>query len=598
MAAILVGIESYAPRRVIDILAIVTSTTLVGMCASLLVQSTRTPLVYWFGSWHPLGEIALGVAFTIDPTGAGLATQSAFLTTLALIYSWRYFEAIGSLFHSLMLIFLAATIGFLLTGDLFNQFVFLELSSVAAYALIGYKIEESSSLQGTINFAIINSIGAFFVLDAISLLYGRTGALDLAQVSKALNNHAPDPLIIMAFVLLLVGYLIKAAIIPFHFADVDAHTVAPTPFLVLLSGIMPALGIYAIARIYWVVFSGVFAPYQGSIREIFLVLGSFTAILGGIMCFAQRNLKRLLAFSTISHTGIFLIGLGLFTQDAMAGLWIYILAHGLLKSGLFLCVGVLLHRYGNIDELELYRKGRRSPALGFVMAIGALGLAGLPPFSIIEGKMLIEHSAEVNGFSWVYASIFLASMIASGTILRAVGRIFLGWGKRYEQYSSEENEQEQPQKETKGGWQLTPLAMILPIVILIATAGLIGLFPILKGTAELAARQFQNPINYVSQVLSSTSNNVSKITNIPDPSGSSLQGYIGGLLSVGSAVVLALFSLFHDRLPIKLHPKVAHIIISPFGKLKALQSGKVSDYIAWLMFGTAIITCVFIFYMV
>ena len=111
-------------------------------CGLLLNQSAHGSIVYWFGGWQPRNGVALGIAFVIDPLGAGMALLAATLMTAALIYAAQYFEAIGTLFHALMLVFLAAMVGFCLTGDLFNMFVFFELMSVAAYALTGYKVEE------------------------------------------------------------------------------------------------------------------------------------------------------------------------------------------------------------------------------------------------------------------------------------------------------------------------------------------------------------------------------------------------------------------------------------------------------------------------
>ena len=128
-----------------------------------------------------------------------------------------------------MLVFLAAMAGFCLSGDLFNLFVFFELMGAAAYALTGYKVEAQGPLEGALNFAVTNSVGAFLALTGLTLLYARTGALNLAQIGRALSGHPADGLVITAFVLLTAGLLIKGAVVPFHFWLDDAHAVAPTP---------------------------------------------------------------------------------------------------------------------------------------------------------------------------------------------------------------------------------------------------------------------------------------------------------------------------------------------------------------------------------
>src|SRR5205085_10166280 len=123
----------------------------------------------WFGGWKPRDGVSVGISFTVDPFGAALAALIATLVTAALVFSWRYFDEVGTLFHVLMLVFLGAMSGFVLSGDLFNMFVWFELMSVAAYALTGYRVEEASPLQGAINFAVTNTIGSLCILFAIGL---------------------------------------------------------------------------------------------------------------------------------------------------------------------------------------------------------------------------------------------------------------------------------------------------------------------------------------------------------------------------------------------------------------------------------------------
>jgi multicomponent Na+:H+ antiporter subunit D len=342
-----------------------------------------------------------------------MATLVGAIVTGALLFAVRYFDAVGNLFHALMLVFMAAMVGFALSGDLFNMFVFFELMSVSAYALTAYKIEEKGPLEGAINFAITNSVGAFMVLIGIGLLYGRTGALNLAQMGTTLAHARMDMLLVTALLLVLLGFLVKAAAFPVHFWLADAHAVAPIPVCVLFSGVMVELGLYAVARVYWTVFSGPMSAHAGDFRNIVLWMGVATAVVGAVMCVTQRHLKRLLAFSTVSHMGIFLMGFSLLTVSGLAGSAAYLVAHGLAKASLFMCVGVLLHRYANVEEHSLRGAGR-APGLrpiGVTMAAGGVLIAAAPMFGTFFGKSLLEDGLTKEGYGWAIAVIVLASVV-------------------------------------------------------------------------------------------------------------------------------------------------------------------------------------------
>src|SRR5256885_8322405 len=225
----LTAIATRIGRRGAEVVALAATVAVTGLCAILLARTASGLEVYWFGGWHPHDGIAIGVSFAIDAIGAGLATLVSVLMVAALVLMWRYRDTDAPHFQVLMLLFLTGMVGFCLSGDLFNMFVFFELMSVAAFALAGYKIDENEAVEGSLNFAVTNTIGSFLILTGIALIYGRTGALNLAQIAGALAAGPSDGLVVVAFCLLAAGVFVKAGVVPFYFWVARALAAGPAP---------------------------------------------------------------------------------------------------------------------------------------------------------------------------------------------------------------------------------------------------------------------------------------------------------------------------------------------------------------------------------
>jgi multicomponent Na+:H+ antiporter subunit D len=579
MAAFLTATSPLTSRRVVEMAAIATSAVVTVLCGLLLVQAIRAPIVYWFAGWRPRGGFALGISFVIDPMGAGAATLGAVLMTAALVFSWRYFAMERDLYHVIMLIFLAGMTGFSLTGDLFDMFVFFELLSVAAFSLTGYEIEETGPLQGALTYTLIASVGAAFIVSGIALLYGRTSALNLAQIGRALAGHAPDNLVIAAFVLVTVGFFIKAAVVPFHFWLPDVETVAPNPVCAIFSGALVALGVYGVARVYWTIFAGTLGAHAADVRAILVAVSVLTALVGALMCPLQRNLKRLLAFSTVAHVGIFMMGVALLTPVGLDGAAFYILTHAPVKAALFLCVGILWRRFDSVDEHHLRGRGRDMVGTGLLFALGGLSLAGLPPITMFLGKGMIEDGANAVGYPWVTAVLVLASILTGGAVLRAAGSVFLGWGV------DDTGRPCPPQTDRYSG--RVPVVVFAPPFVLIAVALILSGIPQVGPVIEVAAARFQDRAAYAALVLDGVTRHGS-LTPLP-PVGPTPSIVLAGLGSTAGAVAVALLALFWWRLPRAWRRAVGRPAAPVIARLKRLQSGYIRDYIAWLTLGVALL---------
>jgi multicomponent Na+:H+ antiporter subunit D len=563
VGAAMLAVAHFLPPRVSDAVSLLTALAVFALCAALAVLTHRHgPFTYWFGGWTPRPGVTLGVGFEIDPGSAAVAAFIALIFAMCFLFAWGYFDDVKAHFHVLMLLFLAAMIGFVLTRDIFNLFVWFEVMSVAAFALTAYQLE-TPSLVGALDFTVVNSLASFMMLGGVGLLYARAGALDFDAIGATVARAGPDPVIAGGFCLLAAALMTKGAIVPFHFWLSDAHAVAPSPVSVIFSGAMVAAALFALAKLSLRVFAPS-ADAHALMSGLFTVLGCATAVLGGVMAWLQRHLKRMLAFSTIAHLGIMLCGLATLSSVGVAGLLVYMVGHGLVKGALFMLAGILLATRAGIDELNLKGLGRGLWPAGVAMGLGALLLGGAPWGVLHAGSDLVASANLAGGRTWVVAAVVFGGFMTGGAVLRATGRIFLDLGPDPGEEANAPSQAEQEKADRPLWLMMIPVTILLLLAVLPAHLARPLLAPI--------AHAFASPQSAPAAVRQS-------LPRAPD--------WIAWL-STGATVLIAASALFRRRLPgllVKTTGAVLGVVVRP---LRIVHSGIVSDYVTWMAVGVAL----------
>jgi multicomponent Na+:H+ antiporter subunit D len=576
-AAVVAALDHVTPTPVQDALVIAAAAATTVLAFVLLWHTESHEVVHWFGGWGTHRGIPLGIDFAVGPLAAGMCSVIGLVVTLALLYSLTFLREAARLFDALMLVALGAMCGFAMSGDLFNLFVWLELMGVAAYALTGFQVERLGPVQGAVNFAITNSIGGYLFAVGIALIYARTGALNLAQIGKALSHGPAGGLVIFAMTLLFCGLLIKGAVVPFHLWAADAYAVAPAPVCAVLGGVMTDIGLIGVARLYWTVFV---VPFGHGVGDVFVWLGIVTAVLTGAMAFLQRHLKRMLAYSVLCHIGIMLAGIGLLDSSGLAGAEMMFLAHALLTAGLFFVAGILHVDHGLIDELRLRGRGRGCWAPATAWFAATIGLVGTPYVGIYLGHGLIDEGATALGRPWVLALLWFGSALSGAALLRAGARIFLGWGEAEDPLLGEPMEEDPLERHV-----LRPLLVAVALAAVVLGIA-ISVVPGLGQRAEYAADRFRDRAGYAARVL--RGHPVEPAQSLPvSISHTSPESLLYG----GGATILALgvafVGLYRRRLPRALSGAAARTLGPPLRVLRAVHSGVVGDYVTWVAVGTA-----------
>ncbi len=353
----------------------------------------------------------LGIPLSLDALGAALAILVSASALLVVLYSTVYLKHGHKpvSYYAVVMLLLTASFGLVLTRDIFNLFVFFEILCISSYILVSWE-QDGAALEASFKYMVLGSIGSTFLLVAIALAYRVAGSLDMASVAKAFAA-APRGYVVLASVLFLFGIGVEAAIFPVNTWLPDAHSSAPSSVSALLSGFVIELALVITFRVLVTVFAAV------NMLPVLQVLAMAGVLVGEFSAFGQKDLKRMLAYSSISQIGIMLFAFSLGTPaGAQAGLS-HLLMHAGAKSALFLIAGYFIVRTGSRLIEDYQGLGRRMPVSAALFGLAALSLVGAPPlFGFFTKFQILSAAAEAGG---VLAWLGIATIL-SGTVLEAV----------------------------------------------------------------------------------------------------------------------------------------------------------------------------------
>jgi multicomponent Na+:H+ antiporter subunit D len=390
-------------------------------------------LVHYLGGWVPVRGSVLGVAFAADPFGLAFALLSAGIGTLLVLYTLSELGGLGARelggYAALVQLLLAGLIGAALTADTVDLFVWFEVAALASYGLTGFFLGRPPALEAAFKILVLTTVAGFCVFIAAGLLYNTHGALNYGQLAVALAGplRTAD---LLALGLFIAGFATKAGLVPFHGWLADAHTAAPGPVSALFSGLMVNLGVVGLARVGLQIYAAAHTVVLGAL----MVLGLGSALLGACLALVQDDLKRLLAYDTVSQVGVMTVGLASGSAGGVAGGVYHLINHALFKTLLFLCAGAIVHRTGKTSLTEMGGLARTWPGLAVAFGVGVASIAGVPPFNGYVSLGLIHAGLRDSDQYVPYVVLLVAQVITIAALGRATWLAFLKpRGERYEQ---------------------------------------------------------------------------------------------------------------------------------------------------------------------
>ena len=368
-------------------------------------------ILYELGGWEP----PWGIEYRIDAVNAFMALIVASIAAITLPYALLSVEreipaAKIPLFYSALLLCLTGLLGITQTGDIFNIFVFLEISSLASYALISLG-QDRRAFTAAYQYLIMGTIGATFYLIGVGLIYSQTGSLNMQDLATILPDVLQLNTVHTGFAFIMAGVALKLALFPLHLWLPNAYTYAPSVVTVFLAATATKVAVYVMLRMLGTVFPQGFAlttPFE----ELFILAGIAGIICASSYAIYQTNVKRLLAYSSVAQVGYMVLGIGFASSAGLTATLVHLFNHALMKGALFMAIGAIIYRIGACRMEQIHGLGKAMPWTFGAVVISGLSLVGVPGTAGFISKWYLVLAA-LEQQAWIsVAVILLGSLLA------------------------------------------------------------------------------------------------------------------------------------------------------------------------------------------
>jgi multicomponent Na+:H+ antiporter subunit D len=390
--------------------------------AIMLVQrvATEGTQSYDIGAW----ATPWGIEYRIDMAGALMILIITTIGAVVMPYAWRSIQhelhkKHTGLFYTCYLLCLTGLLGIVVTGDTFNLFVFLEISSLSSYVLISLG-SSRRALTAAYQYLVMGTIGATFILIGIGLLYMMTGTLNMQDISQRLPEVADTRTIRVAFAFVTVGVSIKLALFPLHIWLPNAYTFAPSVVTAFIAATATKVGVYVLLRFFFTVFGIHFSFNNMHVGGPLMLLAVAAILVASLVAIFQNNVKRMLAYSSVAQIGYIILGISLATSDGVTAGMIHLFNHALIKCALFLALGCIFLRLGSVELKDMHGLARQMPWTMAAFVAGGLSLIGLPLTAGFISKWYLVSAVLVDGYWPLAVLVLMSSLLALMYIWRVV----------------------------------------------------------------------------------------------------------------------------------------------------------------------------------